>query len=226
MIRPILVVCCVLAWATDARAQTVTDERVWVAVVLQERGAPDSPWRWTLENFIRTRDGVDGVDVIAVRPILSYALTARSMVGGGYALARSFPAGGGPNVEQRIFGQYLWSGAAAGGTLTLRTRLEARFIEANSGVLGRLRQQVRFSHAVRKGSRISVVGYDELLLHLNDTSRNARGIDQNRVFAGVSVTARSATRVEMGYLNQFSPGHRGAPDKLNHILSGAVSVLF
>ena len=63
-------------------------------------------------------------------------------------------------------------------------------------------------------------------MHLNETSRNARGVDQNRAFVGASLTAGSPGRVEVGYLHQFSPGHRDAPDKVNHILSGALLVLF
>jgi hypothetical protein len=218
--------CLVLAWAADARAQTVTDERVWFVLLLQENGSAESPWRWTFETLARSRDGVSDLDTLGLRPTIIYALDSHSAVGGGYAVVPGFPASGGTTIEQRVYGQYTWNGPIAGGTLALRTRVESRFIEDNSGPLGRFRQQVRFSHAVRKGSRLSVVAYDEFFVHVNNTTRTARGVDQNRAFAGISVNLPRSTRIETGYLNQFSPGHRGAPDRVNHVLSSALVVGF
>ena len=77
------------------------------------------------------------------------------------------------------------------------------------------------SRPIRSGSRLSLVASDELFVHLNDTIRNARGIDQNRAFAGVGIGVTRGGRLELGYLNQFSPGHRGAADRMNHIFSTA-----
>ena len=226
MIRRVLFVCFLLTWAADARAQAIIDERVWFSASFLETGSASSPWRWALELFVRSREGVSEIDSAAVRPIVLYALTSHSLIGGGYAIGPQFPVSGGTLIEQRVFGQYVWTGAIAGGTLTFRTRMESRFIESNSGALGRFRQQVRFSHVVRKGSKLSLVAYDELLVHLNDTTRYARGVDQNRAFGGMSAAATPSTRVELGYLNQFLPGHRGASDRMNHILSGALVVSF
>lgn len=226
MLRVLLLTCCVVVCAAEARAQTVTDKRVWAGLTLVERGTPDTPWRWTLETFVRTRDGAGTVDVIGIRPILIYAVTPHSTVGGGYAFGPSFPASGGTSIEHRVFGQYIWTGSAGGWAVSLRTRVEARFFEGNSGPVGRVRQQVRFSHAVWPGSRVAIVASDEFFVHLNDTTRTARGIDQNRVFGGVSIALSSGTRAETGYLHQFSPGHRGAPDRLNHVLFGALVVSF
>jgi hypothetical protein len=216
-----------LFWAVPvaAAAQTVTDERAWFNLTLQERGSAGSPWRWTLENYIRSREGVSELDVVGLRPTVFYALTSRSSLGGGYAIIASFPATGGTTTEHRVYGQYQWTGSAAGGTLALRTRLEARLIEGNSGTQGRLRQQARFSHPIGR-SRVSFVVYDELFLHLNNTSRHARGVEQNRAYGGVSIAASGSTRIEAGYVNQFYPGHRGAPDRLYHVLSSALIVSF
>ena len=33
-------------------------------------------------------------------------------------------------------------------------------------------------------------------------------------------------RVEAGYLNQFLPGHRGAADRMNHVLSTVLAISF
>jgi len=226
MLRRLVLLVCVLGLAGQAAAQTVTDQRVWAGLTLQGRIGETSPWRWSLEAFARSRDVVDTVDVAAVRPTISYTLSPTVSLGGGYAFAPSFPAAGGTTIEHRFFGQIVITIPAASGTITLRSRIEDRLIEGNSGPLGRFRQQLRFSRAIRKGGRVAVVTYDELLVHLNTTTRSPRGVDQNRFFAGISNTLASNVRVEVGYVNQFSPGHSGAADRMNHVLSGSFAVSF
>jgi hypothetical protein len=226
MIRKLLFVCTVLLCAADASAQTVTDERVWFTMTFQEPGNAGSPWRWTFETYFRGRDGVDELDSMGLRPTLIYAVTPHSAVGGGYAFVPLFPVSGGTLIENRVYGQFGWSIAAAGGTLALRTRMEVRFVESNSGPAGRFRQQVRFTHAFRKGSRLSWSAYDEIFVHTNSTTRAARGIDSNRIFGGVAMALPHELKVDLGYINQFSPGHRGAPDRMYHILSSALTKSF
>lgn len=222
-----LVLCALAVSINDAAAQdapdTISDGRVWFVGMVQDRVKTDSAWRWSAELILRSREGLSEFDVLSLRPTILYALTSRSTIGGGYAFAPSFPVTGGATVEHRWFQQYSWSGAVAGGTLAVRSRLEQRFIEGNSGMLGRFRQQVRFGHVLRKGGKISVVGYDELFLHLNNTTRSPRGIDQNRIFGGLGYAFNPKVRVEGGYLNQFSPGHGNAA-KMNHVFSTSVVV--
>ena len=226
MIRKLLFVCTVLLLATDARAQTVTDERVWFTLTLQEPGNAGSPWRWTYETYFRSRNGVEELDTMGLRPTLIYAVTPHWSVGGGYAFVPLFPVTGPNLIEHRPYGQFGWTTAAGGGTLSLRTRMEIRFVESNSGPAGRFRQQVRYTRAFRKGSRLSWGAYDEIFVHTNSTSRAARGVDSNRIYGGVAIAMPHALRVELGYLNQFSPGHRGALDRMYHILSSTLTVSF
>jgi hypothetical protein len=218
---------CVCAWPDPAAAQaTVTDERLWVNLTFQEAGSADSPWRWTFETLLRTRNGVRTLDVFGLRPTIIYRLDAHSSVGGGYAYAPTFPPAGGMTLEQRAFGQYGFTGALAGGTFAYRMRLEARFIEGNSGTLMRLRNQARYTRAMRRGSKVAWTVYDEVFLHLNDTTRSPQGVDQNRVFGGLQIAAWPAGRLEAGYLNQFLPGHRGTADRMNHVLSTVLAISF
>jgi hypothetical protein len=225
-----LVFCCsVLAFASEDAAQddtpdTVYDGRVWFIGTVQDRFTPTSPWRWSFETLLRSRDGLSDVDSFGLRPIVNYAITSRSTVGGGYGWAPTFPASGRLD-EHRFFQQYIWAGPLSGGTLTMRSRLEQRIMDGNSGTLAnRFRQQVRFNHALHKGSRISLIGYDEVFFHLNDTTRTPRGVDQNRIFGGMGFAFNPRTRLELGYLNQFLPGHNRAPARMNHVLSSAFVV--
>jgi len=221
-------VVCLLAQANRAEAQTdtVTDERVWFTFSLQGPiGARTSPWRLAIESFFRSRNGVDQLDSAAVRPILSYNLNAHSSVGGGYALSPSFPVTGGTTIEHRWFEQYVWTGSLSGGSLSARTRIEQRFIEGNSGVDHRFREVVRYTHPIRAGSKTYLAGYDELFVHMNSTTRSRSGVDQNRAYAGAGRALNARFRIEIGYLNQFIPGHN-VPDRMNHILSGTLQISY
>ena len=201
-----------------ASAQVITDERLWTNVSVQERSGTESPWRWAGEFVLRTRDGVDDLDVVVSRGIIGYDLTDRSSGWVGFAVIPSFPDLGGTVVEKRLFQQYLWSGRGLGGTVTLRTRFEQRWTEGNTGLAWRVRQQVRFSRPFAPRSRFSWVGTEEIHFHTNDTARYDRGFDQNRVFGGISRTVKQNVRFEIGYLNQYSHSVTG-PNRMNHILS-------
>jgi hypothetical protein len=216
-----------LLTASDLQAQTVTDERVWFSLPVQGHiGSDESPWRWSMELILRSREGLDDLDTATVRPSLFYDFSSRASVGGGYANSTLLPAVGENITEHRLYGQFTWNQPGAFGTLSLRTRLEDRFIENNDGPIGRLRQQFRFSHPLHKGGRLALVGADEILFHLNDTSRLAKGVEQNRLFAGISHALTPLMRIEIGYLNQYYPGHRDANSRMNHVLSTSLGMAF
>jgi len=217
-----------LTLAARAQAQiTITDDRVWFTFNAQgPLWEKSSKWRLAFESFLRSRDGVDQLDSAAVRPILSYVLNKHSSVGGGLAFAPTFPPVGGQTMEYRWFEQYVLTGTLAGGTLSSRSRFEQRYIERNDGVDHRFREQARYSHPISKGSKTSLIGYDELFVHLNDTRRYPKGgVDQNRLFVGAGQVLNARVRIEMGYLNQFTPGH-GLPDRMNHVLSGTLLISY
>jgi len=203
----------------------VTDGRVWAGLVLQERSGTTSPWRWIVDVPVRTRDGVDAVDLTGVRPAIGYDLSSRSSVWAGYAIVGSFPASGGTIVEHRVFQQLLWARPLAGTLASLRTRLEQRSIEGNSGLSWRVRQQLRVSRPVQRGSRVFLVGWDEVFFHLNTTDRYTKGLDQNRFFAGLGRSLSGAVRFEVGYANQYSRSRSG-PNRMNHVLSAVLGAAF
>src|SRR5262245_25686127 len=171
-----------------ASAQTITDGRAWLTLSLQGLVSPESRWRWSFDGIARSREGVTELDTATFRPMLVYNADAHSSFGGGYAHVSTYPVTGGVTTEHRVFGIYTWTGPAPGGTLSMRVRVEDRMIEANSGMLWRARPQARFTHPVHPGSRVAIVGSDELSVHLNTTTRSPRGIDQNRAFGGIQTT--------------------------------------
>ncbi|MEZ5319858.1 MAG: DUF2490 domain-containing protein [Vicinamibacterales bacterium] len=209
--------------AAKASAQTISDHRAWLVVTAQPRPRPGSPWFTTVEGIVRSRDGLGTLDVLAVRPSLFRRISPRTTVGGGYLYARQF-APAGDVVEHRVYGQFAATAPAPGGTWAFRSRVEARFIDGNDGSVTRLRQQVRFTHPWRAGSRVALTGYEEIFVHADAGARTRRGVDQNRVFAGVSVPV-GTTRLEVGYLHHFIPGH-GGRSRVNHVLSVALGIPF
>src|SRR4030095_4121471 len=166
------------ATAQTVPRDTVVDERLWSTLVLQRRQDAPGPWRWGLESFVRTRDGVSAIDSAAVRPIVNYVLDKHSTIGGGYAYAVSSPTTLDLR-EHRLFQQYIFTTPAIHGTITVRERFEERFIERNSGMAARLRSQFRYSRPMRPGSRFSLVGYDELFVYLNTTTATRQGVEHN-----------------------------------------------
>jgi hypothetical protein len=217
-----------VARATTASAQTVSDGRVWWNVTAQERAGTPSPWRWYFELQGRTRDGVDDMDQLLVRPAVGYDVTRRSSIWGGYGYTPSYPPGGDVLHEHRAWQQYLWAGPMGSPTLQLqwRSRLEERWIESNRGVAWRYRQFVRLTRQLgeRSGGPTLVV-WDEVFAHVNDTTRTTSGFDQNRLFVGLGVGVGPRTRLEVGYLNQALESARG-PDRRNHILLGFLNATF
>lgn len=225
-----MLACCLLGGARGAHAQVVsrdlvTDERVWFTLAFQSRADAPGHWRWSFENIARSRDGVSTLDNAAIRPLLNYVINKHSTVGGGYAYVVYWPAVGSSFSEHRAFEQYIFTSKIPTGAFTLRERLEQRVVEHNDGTAWRLRQQFRYSHPLKAGSPVALVGYDELFVHLNGTKAFKQGVEQNRIFGGISDTINKTLRFEVGYLNQYGPGH-GLAAKMNHILSGNLAISF
>jgi hypothetical protein len=209
--------------AVPAAGQTITDGRVWYTLTMQGRPAASSRWRWGADVILRSRDGLDALDVLTLRASVGRDLTPRLTLWGGYTNTHTYLASGGSTLEHRPFLQASWAHPSGGGSLSLRTRLEARVTEGNNRAALRLRHQTRYSHPFSPGNPWSWVVTDEIFFHLNTTFRFPSGFDQNRAFAGVSVTLPK-TRLEMGYLNQFVQS--SIPDRVNHIVSVTTSVTF
>ena len=165
------------------------------------------------------------MDLVGERVIIGRDLGPRSSVGGGYAFAAGFLDGGGTLREHRLIQQYAWRGASIGGTVSLRSRLEQRFIEGNDGVMWRMRQQVRVSWPLTGTGRLQLVAADEVFVYANTTSRAARGFDGNRVFAGLRQVVTPRAALEAGYLNAFARVRAGG-FRRSHVLSAVVGLSF
>lgn len=204
-----------LGAAAPAAGQAGTEPRIWMNVSTQGRVGADSPWRWSSDSVVRTRDGAGSLDFLYEGVMVSRDLTERSGAGFGYAYAVGFFHAGSLG-EHRFIQQYAWSGGARR-RVSLRTRVEERFITGHETMLLRVRQQVRVTWPLAAGGRLQAVVAEELFVQGNATA-STWGFDTNQMFVGVARTLTPRNRVEIGYLNVYS---RGGPstNPQSHVMS-------
>lgn len=210
-------------------AQTVDDEGLWLALFAQgelhEGGKSKSgahEFKWWFDGHARFFDDTDGFNQSIVRPGIGYALTDRATVWAGYGWIRTSPIAGADFDESRIWQQLTWSRNPEPLFFAFRSRLEQRFLETGDDIGWRFRQLVRAQHNLPNHPHLTLVSWDELFIHLNDTDWGARsGFDQNRLFLGIGLKRDPHSRrrrVEIGYLWQTINLPTGN-DRSHHILS-------
>ncbi|MEK6246540.1 MAG: DUF2490 domain-containing protein, partial [Planctomycetales bacterium] len=124
--------------------------------------------------------------------------------------------------ENRIWQQLTWSDRIGRFSCLLRPRLEQRFLTSGNDMGLRFRQFVKLWRPLSYDPRFSLVSWDELFIHLNDTDWGARaGFNQNRLFVGVGWDPNSNDRwrTEIGYLYQEINVPGVGNNMSNHILS-------
>lgn len=213
--------------SSAVRAQTIHDEGWWTAVFSQGDISCDSNlpsrWRWWFDGHARFQDDSDGFDVSIVRPGIGYKLTDSTTAWMGYGWIHTDPIGGGPTFEEnRIWQQLTWSHQMGDFRIGLRPRFEQRFLTTGEDTGLRFRQFAAARAPISVDKRLTMVLWDEVFIHLNDTDFGTRaGFNQNRVFFGFGwnrCPEQTKSRVEIGYLNQFID--RGSlPDRMNHLLA-------
>jgi len=230
IVAPLLLVITALGHVSSARGDTASDAGLWLMAAAQGAIAKDDPnldrWRWWLDTHARFFENADGYGQSIVRPGIGYAIGEKSTLWVGYAWIRTSPANRSDFDENRIWQQWTHSATLATATLSLRSRLEQRFVEGGNDVGWRFRQFVKLSQPIGFDSRLRIVGYDEMFFGLNDTDWGVRaGLDQNRLFAGFGWLLEQGRTVEVGYLNQLVRRPNG-DDLMNHILSLNVLLRF
>ncbi len=216
-----LVIACVAVTASNTcLAQITNDEGTWLALFSQG-DVGESQFKWWFDGHARFLDDAGGFNQSIVRPGFGYSLGDRGAVWAGYGWIRTSPLTGAGFDEHRVWQQYTWSKKHDAITLALRSRLEQRFLDTGDDTGWRFRQLVRLQHALPASRHLSLVGWDEVFIHLNDTDWGAEaGFNQNRVFVGLGWTPspKSNWRTEVGYLNQTI--HRPtADDRSHHVIS-------
>jgi hypothetical protein len=205
-------------------AQTIDDSGCWLA--LFARGdicheTSTNRFKWWFDGHARFFDDAGGFGQSIVRPGVGYALNECATVWMGYGWIRTSPGSTPDFDEHRVWQQLTWSKQIELATLGSRSRLEQRFLETGSDTGWRFRQFLSWRRQLQCAPRLSLVAWDEVFIHLNDTNWGANsGFDQNRLFLGFGWKHDRASRwrIETGYLNQHVD-RSGRPDVTNHLVA-------
>lgn len=213
------ILCAMLAFAGTAHAQTRHDEQVWVNLTAMGTISGDAVYFAELQP--RVGDGVSRLDALLLRGAVGWKLSPAVTLYQGYAHVIT-PVDGGRDInEERSFQQLnLALGKPLGGELSSRTRMEQRWRSDGGGMGWRLREMLRYEHALKPGSdAVNALVYAEGFVALNDTDWGARaGFDQLRSFVGAEVGLKGPSTLELGYLNQTIDQSRGRT-RMNHVAS-------
>lgn len=186
---------------TSVRAQSVHDAQLWTQVVVTPHLAPD--WMVHLEFQPRWSEDMSELNQLIMRTALGLQVTDRMSIWGGYAwIPRTL--GPGTEHEQRIWQQLSATfPVVAKWTPSMRLRLEQRFLDSWADSSHRLRMMGRFVRPIDAERRWLLVGWNELMVTLDDTAPGPwQGIDQNRLFGGIARRFNPQVTLEGGYLWQ------------------------
>jgi hypothetical protein len=208
----------VTAGAARPAAAQPPDRRVWTAVSIQGRVGAGDRWRWASDAFVRAKDGAGTLDQVAGRGLITLNASEHFQTGIGYAWGEAFQGDG--LSEHRIFQQYLWSSNGAV-RVSLRGRLEERFLSGEDTTRLRARQQVRIVAPLPASRRLRGVVAEELFVQTNHTNRTSPGFESARTFVGVLHRVTPRTAAEIGYLHLYSAV---GPVRHSHVLSVTVGV--
>jgi hypothetical protein len=205
-----------LGGTRPAAGQVVTDVRAWTAASVQGRLGAESPWHWASDSLLRTRGGVGTLDFLAERVMVTRDLTRGASAGIGYALGAGFRDAG--SLREHRFVQQLAWGLGGSPRVSLKSRMEERFVTGYAAIRLRLRQQVRVTWPLTMTRGLQGIVSDEVFLQLNSTARAPRGFESNRFFVGVGRRLTGRSVLEIGYMNVYSRGRAGLHQD-SHVLS-------
>ncbi len=177
-----------------------TDSQAWAQFTLN--GKLKNGVRLYAEVQARQGENYHQFSQFIVRPAVGYQVTPKLSLWIGYGWTPTFI----PNFknENRLFEQVLLEDRVGRVSLTNRVRLEERDIEGAGGTSLRLRHQVRASLPLDSQRRWSIVGFNELYYNLNSAGSGPQaGVDQDRVYSGISRTLSRHTRMDVGYVAAF-----------------------
>lgn len=225
VVRSALLALLAISTAGSCRGEIIDDGGLWFAYFgngdIKELGLDHDRLKWWFDGHMRFLDDAEGFNQSIVRPGVGWGLTEDSALWAGYAWIRTSPVAGLEFDEHRIWQQWTWAPSWGKMAYQTRSRFEQRFVELGDDVGLRWRQLFRAQRTLRDCPPLTLVLWDELFFHLNDTDWGARtGFNQNRAFLGLGWKRHkdSPCRIEVGYLNQAInlPGDR---NRVNHILS-------
>ena len=217
------------AQTNGQRIRDVNPHSWWV--YYGDHPVKNTKWGVLTEVQIRRTDFASGWQQLLLREGVTYRLSPRVQLGGGYGFIRTSRYGDFPVArafnEHRFFQQVIFKHEAGRMDLDHRYRVEQRWLEALSGQSRFWRRQNRFRYQLRgsvpisapnaRGEQWYLFAGDELFLHFGP-NHGASPFDQNRAFAGAGYKLSRNNRLEVSYLNHFLVQRSGRVEESNHTL--------
>lgn len=206
-------------------APAVHDTQLWTQVVATV--SLSDTWLTHHEVQSRWSEDLHGHDQLIIRNAIGRRLSRRVTLWGGHAWTpRTLDAGWAH--EQRIWEQLSATFPAIGEwTPSIRIRQEQRFLDSWGDTSHRLRVMGRAVRPVDAGKLWSIVAWNEVMFTLDETPNGpARGLDQNRVFAGVLRKLSNHAGLESGYLWRTSDPAGPVPRRHDHVLFAWLNLTF
>lgn len=219
VLRVVPVALLTLAGASTASAAE-DDTGLWgiasTGDTIHRNGQPTN-WQYAIDGQLRHSNQDSGSNTYLLRPAVGYVLQNNVSLRAGYARVDLDPDNGSTRHENRWWQQAAWTPLRwEWGTLSLRSRLEFRFIEGSNDTGARFRQQVQLTAPIRN-SDLSLILSLEPFVNLRGTDWGATGgIDQNRTYAGIRMPITDSLSLEAGYLHQYIR-RAGVDDAVNHV---------
>lgn len=211
--------------SSTVRGQFDDDTGMWLAVFgnddLKLVENQELKLKWWFDSQLRFFDDNEGLQQTLLRPGIGIDLGESKSFWSGYAWIHNSPIGSESVDEHRLWQQWMWTPKHDLMSYVVRLRFEQRNVETGDEVGLRWRQFIRAQRSLESFPNLSIVTWDEMFFHLNDTDWGAdTGFDQNRLFIGIGIKNQfsSRGRLEIGYLNQ-AINTIGPENRVNHILS-------
>ncbi len=197
----------------------------WVGFDIGGPFRQSSPWHYDLMNQARFPTNPTRMEQYFIRSSAYYQLDNWSFWLGGdliYVNLKNEPT----TLEQRLWPQVEYDKQLSKHVvISLRTRLENRWLGRQAGTAIRFRQRIELSFNHWNQHNIDIDIFDEVFLGLKRPSWvTNRRLDQNRVFFVFLIPICKYFAIDTGYLNIFRP--RTPQNRIEHIMVLALAVNF
>ena len=198
---------------------TVRDTQAWsqlnVIVPLTDR------YRITLEQISRFSDLQSGLYQTEYGALLGYRIADGIELGVGYRRVGAHN-GNAAADEDRIRQQVV----VTSGNIVVRLRVDERFNPRGNEIGFRLRSQIRYNQPIGPKGLALFASHESFFLP-NSTSWGQRhGFDRMRNAVGLVFPIGKAMKADVGYLNQYRPGHGNTHGEMDHAFNTQLTVNF
>lgn len=162
-------------------------------------------WLYAVDAQARYLDIGEGATQYVIRPGLGYSFGGGRSLWAGYGRFITEVNSGTRATEDRWWQQFDWTARSRkDSALTMRLRLEQRFVSVGDDMGLVLRYRLRYARRFSESSLYEFVASAEPFVKLRDTDwAGDAGIAQNRLFLGARRSLGPRFSLEGGYMNQY-----------------------